>query len=296
MTRSTPKQDILHRFVFDAADIRGEILTLGASYRAATAHQYLPPPVQALLGQFLVAASLMAEMFKFEGTLTLQVRGDGAIPLIMAEATHQRNLRGIARLKENTDSNDLNEKTFPELLGQGVMSITVDPIKGQRYQGVVPLEGQTLAECLSHYFAQSEQLPTRLWLCANSQSAAGLLLQALPPAGGQLRDPEQWLTAEQLANTVTETEQLTLDHPTLLRRLFHEFDVRLFEPESVQFVCSCSRERSANALTALGREDAYALLAELDNIDMDCQFCGAHYQFGAEDLEDLFGGSGKSVH
>lgn len=295
MTETTPEQDLLHRFLFDDADIRGELLTLGASYRAATAHQHLPPAVQALLGEFFAAASLMAEMFKFEGTLTLQARGSGPVPLIMAEANEQRDIRGIARLKEGTDGITLTEKTLPELIGQGVLTLTVDPVKGQRYQGIVPLEGQTLAECLSHYFAQSEQLPTQLWLSADGQSAAGLLLQALPAAGEQQRDPEQWRTAQQLAGTVTAEEQLTLDHATLLRRLFHEFEVRLFTPEPVQFACSCSRERSANALTALGREDAYALLTERDSIDMDCQFCGAHYQFGAEDLQGLFG-DGGAVH
>lgn len=295
MTQNSDDQ--IHRFIFDKCNLRGEIITLSNTFIEATAHQQtLPPVAKVLLGEFLAATSLLAEIFKFEGTLTLQVRGSGAIPLLMAEATHERNLRGIVRVSENTAIEELASATFAQLLGEGILTLTVDPIKGKRYQGIVPLQGENIGECLTHYFNQSEQLPTKLWLCSDTNRAAGLLLQALP-AQGDTDDPlEHWNTAEQLAATLTDDELLNLDHATLLMRLFNEFEVRLFEPDSVHFACSCSRERSSNALTALGSEDAHALLAEQGTIDMDCQFCGAHYRFGSPDLEALFGPQSGPLH
>lgn len=280
--------DQLHRFVFDQCDIRGEIVSLRQSYDLATQHQNLPEPAQQLLGEFLVAVSLLAEALKFSGTLTLQARGAGLIPLIMAESNDAGNIRGIVKLGEQTRAEDLTGLNLKQMIGNGVLTLTVDPTKGKRYQGIVALEGDHLCQCLNDYFTQSEQLPTQFWLAASATAASGLMLQAMPPGTDSESDPEQWSTAQHLANTVTSDELLQLEHADLLVRLFHEFEVRLFEPQAVQFGCQCSRERSANALTSLGRDDAFALLAERDVITMNCEFCGSEFQFGHTDLDSLF--------
>lgn len=293
MTASS--RDQIHRFVFDHCDIRGEIVSLNQTLVNATAHQNLPDSARALLGEFLAAVSLMVEVLKFSGTLTLQARGSGPVPLIMAEANDRRTLRGIVKFAEG-GPRDLTGLTLPQLIGEGVLSLTLDPNQGKRYQGIVALDGATLAECLNHYFTLSEQLPTRLWIHADTRRAGGLLLQALPPAAGQRANTDAWETAEHLAETLTKTELLELDHTTLLSRLFNEFDVRLFPPQALAFKCLCSRERSLRSLTALGREDAYALLGERDLIEIHCEFCGAGYSFGQQDLEDLFPPHDKRLH
>lgn len=280
--------DQLHRFVFDNCDIRGEVVSLERSFIEATEHQHLPPEVQTLLGEFLVAVSLLAEALKFSGTLTLQARGAGYLPLIMAESNDEGGIRGIAKLSEDADPDKLRGLNIQQLIGAGVLSLTLDPTRGKRYQGIVALEGDSLASCLNAYFTQSEQLPTQFWLAASTSTAAGLMLQALPPAAGTTSDPEQWSTAAQLADTVTAQELFELDHASLLLRLFNEFEVRLFEAQEVRFVCQCSYQRSANALTSLGKDDAYALLAERDVIHMNCEFCGSDYRFGEKDLDSIF--------
>lgn len=290
-----PSSDQLHRFVFDHCDIRGEIVSLDESFAQASRHQQLPAEAQALLGEFLVAVSLLAEALKFSGTLTLQARGGGLLPLIMAEANDEGAIRGIVKLAERIQPQDLRGLNLREMIGNGVLTLTVDPTQGKRYQGIVALEGDTLADCLNDYFTQSEQLPTQFWLAATTTAAAGIMLQALPPAEGRESDPQQWSTAQQLAATVTDEELFELDHAALLIRLFNEFEVRLFEPQTVHFACHCSYERSANALTALGSDDAYALLAERDVITINCEFCGNEYHLGQADLDALFT-PGKPMH
>lgn len=297
-----PSNDQLNRFMFDDCDIRGEIITLGDSYREILSHNNHPPAVQKLLGEFLAAVGLMSSTLKFDGMIILQARGEGAVATIMAECNHHNNIRGIVRLKNNfTLSPELAEHgSMQELLGNGVLVITIEPKrtasfegKLERYQGIVPLEKETLAGCLEDYFQQSEQLATRLWFAADAQTASGLLIQALPH---QLKtdadeNRDHWETIATLADTITPEELLTLEHDTILYRLFNEHPVRVFDPTAVQFVCSCSRERSESALLALGKDDVEALLIEKGSVDIDCQFCNKHYYFNAVDVRKLLGGT-----
>ncbi len=291
-----PSADLLHRFIFDDIPLRGEIITLCHSLEQAARHQSLNDAARGLLGEFLAASSLLAETFKFSGTLTLQARGDGAVPLIMAEATHDHTVRGLIKFSENNQKRDLPSVNLADNVGAGILTLTVDPEQGQRYQGIVSLEHTGIADCISAYFNQSEQLPSQMWLFADRDRVSGLFLQTLPPAHDQPADPEVWRTITTLADTLTADEILTLDHQTVLLRLFHEYQVRLFDPSPVAFACSCSRERSLNALSALTAEDARALLVERDWIQMNCEFCGAEYHFGSDDLDALFGPSDRSVH
>lgn len=297
-----PSNDLLHRFLFDDCDVRGEIVTLSESYREVLSHNRYPPAIRRLLGEFLAAVGLLSSTLKFDGKIILQARGDGPISTIMAECNHHNSLRGIVR---TNDDAQLSESlalhgSMKQLLGNGVLVISIEPQrtenfegKLERYQGIVPMDAEDLAGCLEHYFQQSEQLATRLWFAANEGHATGFLIQALPQ---QLNtdaedNREKWDTIITLAETITPEELLGLDHPTVLYRLFNEQPVRLFEPKKLHFSCSCSRERCASALLTIGKEEVEQLLVEKGRIEIDCQFCNQHYLFSAEEVRKLLGGN-----
>ncbi len=294
--------DTTHRFIFDDSDIRGEIVTLRESFQQAIEHQTLTPQQKRLLGEFFVAVTLLSETLKFDGILTLQARGDGPIPLIMAETTHDGHLRGIVKASGDAalrlEAMDVDTSNLKEIIGNGVLTLTMDPKKGERYQGIVPLEGNSLAECLTSYFMQSEQLPTRFWIFSDTETAGGILLQGLPAQ--KVTDAEtrqdQWQTVVQLADTVTQGELYELDHDVVLYRLFNEMNCRLFAGREIIFQCSCTRERSANALASLGKGEAFQLLNERKVIQVDCQFCGRFYSFNESDIVILFGEKGVPLH
>lgn len=286
------ESDFSQRFLFDETDVRGEWVTLQHSYTDVLAKHRYPEPVAQLLGELMAAAALLVGTLKFDGILVLQARSEGPLSLLMVECSSQRELRGIARYEAHQCQPDAR---LGDLMPQGVLAITIDPRQGQRYQGVVALEGETLGDCLSDYFATSEQLPTRFWLCADGQRATGLLLQQLPV--DRITDPEtreaHWQHLSTLAETLTAEEQLSLDAHTLLHRLFHQEVLRLFEPEPVCFHCSCSRERSAHALQSIGQADAEAVLLEQGGqVVIDCQFCNQRYVFDSADVAQLFVGAG----
>lgn len=286
--------DWSQRFLFDDADIRGESVHLDSAYREILAiHQYAHG-VSRLLGEFLSAAVLLSTNLKFEGKLVLQVRSQGQIPLLMVECDHSLQVRGIARGAQHATSNSNDQ-----LLCDGQLAITVDPTDGQRYQGIVPLRQGSLAQSLDAYFEQSEQLKTRIWLAADGQRAAGLLLQQLPV---QVTDDEalrlqQWEQTCSLAATVKEAELLELHADHLLYRLYHQDPVRLFESSTVRFHCTCSRERTRNALATLPPTELEELLQDLGSITMDCEFCNQQYSFKRSDLADVLEGDGaKTLH
>lgn len=279
------------RFIFDNTDIRGEIISIGSSYaEALAAHEY-PDIVRKLLGELVTGSVLLSTTLKFEGLLTLQVRGDGPISLMMVECTDQKNFRAFAQFEDSVE-----ETSLAALLGKASLLITVDPTQGQRYQGIIPLEKETLSACLEDYFAQSIQLETRLWLACDGQSSAGLLLQALPAVvehSPEVR-AESWGRVTALADTVRDEELLELDHETLLIRLFHEEEVRLFGKEPVSFVCTCSTQRSMKILSTLDRAELESIVAEDGQIAMDCQFCNHQYIFGQADIDAIFAEKGDS--
>ncbi|ERP87908.1 MULTISPECIES: Hsp33 family molecular chaperone HslO [Marinobacter] len=281
-------QDQFQRFIFEHSQVRGAWVQLGDSFREIINQAPYPDSVRQLLGESLVASVLMSSTLKFEGTLSLQAAGEGALRTLMAECSHDRKIRGLARFDEQAMSGE----TLHELLGQSRMAITITPEKGQRYQGVVPREADNLAGCLEEYFERSEQIATSLFLFADGDTAAGLLLQRLP--GHTEEDDDLWNRVNHLARTVEAEELLKLDSETLLHRLFHEETVRLYEPEPVEFRCSCSRERTLAALESIGKEECYSILDEQGSIDMDCQFCHANYRFNRNDIDHLF--TGHTLH
>ncbi|MDY0205289.1 MAG: Hsp33 family molecular chaperone HslO [Pseudomonas sp.] len=280
--------DFTQRFIFDNTDVRGELASLEESYAHVLAKHTYPEPVAALLGELLAAASLLVNTLKFDGLLVLQARSKGPIPLLMVECSSDRELRAIARYEADQIESGA---TFQELMPEGVLALTVDPNEGQRYQGLVALDGATLAECFSNYFVNSAQLPTRFWLYADGQRARGMLLQQLP--ADRITDTEEreasWQHVVALASTLTAEELLGLDNETILNRLYHEEQVRLFDATDLQFKCSCTRARSEQALVSLGLADLQLLLAEKEGtIEIDCQFCNQRYLFNDADIVQMF--------
>ncbi|SHF25005.1 molecular chaperone Hsp33 [Microbulbifer donghaiensis] len=290
--------DQLERFIFSRHDIRGQMVTLTDSYRAVLENNQLPPPVARLLGEFLAAACLLSTTLKFEGLLVLQARGEGDVPLILAECTHHSDLRGIARVAEGAQID--GDASLRQLVGRrAALAITVEPEQGERYQGIVPLEKDTLAECLEDYFTQSEQLATRFWIESSPDTVGGIMLQVLPGnnAASEEENRDAWETAQHLAETVTADELHSLPHEQLLHRLFHQLHPAALGTANIRFKCSCSRERSARALIALGPEDVYKLLEEQGGeIAADCQFCNAQYRFDGEQIEALFNAPPHTLH
>ena len=287
-----PDTDYTQRFIFDDSDARGELVALERSYAEVLAKHPYPEPVAQMLGELMAAAALLVGTLKFDGLLILQARSDGPVPLLMIECSSEREIRGLARYDAEQIGPDA---TLADMMPNGVLALTVDPTQGQRYQGIVDLDGATLADCFTNYFVMSQQTNTRFWLYADGRRARGLLLQQL--TADRLRDPEErdasWQHITALASTLSADELLSLDNDTVLHRLSPEEQVRLFDGQPLRFQCSCSRERSANALVSLGLEDAQQLVIEHGGaIKVDCQFCNERYLFDAADIAQLFAGAG----
>lgn len=286
--------DSLRRFLFDNAPLRGHWLRLEEAWALAREHQSHPPVVMNLLGEALVAASLLAATLKFKGTLTVQIRGSGLLPLLIVQCTHEQRLRGVAQLREDAVVPD--DADLAALVGDGQLLVSIDNEEGLPWQGIVPLAGSTLAACLENYFETSEQLPTRLVLAADAHRAAGLLLQKLPsPAstgeGEEGRRRDLWDEAALLLSTLGARELLDSEAQPLLQRLFAEHDLRLFAGEPVRFRCRCSPERVAGLLQSLGEDEVRAVLAEQGAVTVTCEFCHRPYRYDAIDVAQLFSGA-----
>lgn len=277
--------DTLRRFIFENAPVRGQVVRLNAAWRAILERRDYPPVVRDTLGEFLAATALLSGTIKFSGKLIMQTQGTGPIHMLVAECTAQRTLRGLAKWRGEVAAAPLKELT-----GAGQMVITIDPGEDkERYQGIVALEGDSIAQALGHYLEQSEQLDTQLWLAANEQGAVGLLLQRLP--AGEVNaeyDKDLWNRVVQLAATVTQQELLDLGHEELLRRLFHEEDVRVFEAEPMSFRCTCSRDRVRGMLRALGPDEVHDIITEQGRIAVTCEYCNQNYSFDPVDAKEIF--------
>lgn len=274
--------DQIQRILFEQIDVRGVVVGLETSYQEVLARHDYPPVLQRVLGEMLAAVSMLSATLKFDGRLLLQAEGEGQVKMLMAECNRHQDLRAIARY----DGELGEDLSFDQLLQNGRIALTIEPEKGQRYQGVVPLENETLAQCLQAYFEQSEQLGTSIQLAADGQRAAGLMLQVMPAEG---RGDEDWNRVSMLASTLKDEELLQLDNEALLFRLFHEEVCRLYEPQPLRFRCDCSRERSAEALKFMTEEELLEILKEQNGIiDVGCQFCNQTYNFDETDIRALF--------
>ena len=280
------EQDQLYRYLFEHHQVRGELVQLDQTFRHMVAAQEYPAPVRQLLGELLVATSLLTATLKFEGSITVQLQGNGPVSLAVINGDHQQQLRGVARRQGELQANPDRKA----LVGDGHLVITISPDEGERYQGIVSLESDSLASSLESYFAQSEQLATRIWIrtggTAAEPLAAGMLLQELPASSEQHADEFDHLS--KLTDTIKDEELFTLPAEEILYRLYHEEEVRLFAPQAIQFRCTCSRERCEQALLQVGQVEVEAMIHEQGQIDMHCDYCGSHYQFDAIDAQALF--------
>lgn len=277
--------------MFEHAPIRGELVHLDESWRSVLERHDYPDVLRNIMGELAAAAVLLAATLKLQGSLVLQIMGKGAIKLLVVECSGNMKLRATAKW-----SGDLSKGSFTELVGDGQFAITLDPKDGGKpYQGIVELEGTSVAEVMQNYMSHSEQLETRLWLAADGLQAAGMLLQKLPHAANQNHehqteapDEDAWRRAQILADTLKAEELLLLPAITLIQRLYHEEDIRLFDAQRVTFFCSCSRENVATMLKMLGREEVDSILAERERIEVHCEFCNQRYEFDKVDAEMIF--------
>ncbi len=283
--------DKLTRFLFDAYAIRGEVVKLNTAYQGILSSYDYPPRIAILLGELMAATSLLTATLKFEGEIALQIQSEGLVKYAVINGTHDQKLRGVARWDESVS--DFPEN-FSDLFKKGVLAITITPTEGERYQGIVGLNNESLAKCLEDYFYQSEQLPTSVNLFAsvdekNGACASGLLLQVLPTSSetSQAEDNPDFEHIKTLGNTITEEELKTLDEIDVLHRLYHEEKVRLLASSDVVFECDCSKTRSANALRNVAKAELLNIVAEEGMVKMNCQFCHAEYAFDAVDIENI---------
>ena len=288
--------DQLHRYLFNHHAVRGELVSLSETYQQIVAGHDYPTEVRNLLGEMLVATSLLTATLKFDGDITVQLQGDGPLKLAVINGNNLQEMRGVARLQGDIAP----DSTLKQMIGSGYMVITISPTEGERYQGVVGLEGETLAECLEDYFMRSEQLPTRIFIrTGESQgkpAAGGMLLQVLP---AQETDGEEFSHLTQLTTTIKAEELFTLPANEVLYRLYHQEEVTLYEPQDVSFKCTCSRQRCADALLTLPDAEVAEMLEEDGKIDMHCDYCGSDYSFDAMDMAAIRSGASEgndSVH
>jgi molecular chaperone Hsp33 len=305
-------RDCLHRFVFEQFPIRGHLVHLDAAWRALIEHREYPHGIRNVFGEAVAASLLLAATIKFDGTLSLQLQGNGPVHLLLAQCTSGLGVRGLARFRDAIRPEAADPGSRPaaigDLLGAGNLTVTLETDDGaQRYQGIVPITGDHLADSLQVYFENSEQLPTRLWLYADGHGASGMLLQRLPGSGKVASAAEAaaiddaWRRVQLIGDTLTPEELRTLTDAEILHRLFNEDDLRLFEPSPVYFRCRCSRERVGGMLQGLGESETRSVLAERGEVEVRCDFCNRAYVFDAVDIARLFNagvtsGGGSSVH
>ena len=282
MSAADPQPNRVRSFLFEQLDIRGAWVQLGPAWREMTAGRNYPEPVLELLGQLAVVATLITANLKQAGRLTFQLRGEGAVSLLVMDCDEQLRLRGMARAPA-----ELSAGSLPELLGAGALTLTLDTAgMRQPYQSHVPLQGETLAAVFEHYLEQSEQTPTRLWLAANHETVAGLFLQALP--GADARDPDGWNRVQLLAGTVKADELTGLGSIKLIESLFPEEDVRVYDPRPVSYHCPRDPEKIESMLRSVGRAECEAVIAEHGEIRVHDDICNHEYVLDAAAVAALF--------
>ena len=284
--------DIRQRFFIHECPVRGEVVHLEESLQTILKQRDYPVAIKVLLGEMLVASALLASTLKIQGRLSLQIQGQGSLKWVMAECNHTGEVRALADFEPDDIYQSATDSSVAlNSLVNGVLFINIEPEFGSRYQGIVPLEHSTLAECLTQYYDLSAQIPTRLNLASTVESAGGLLVQLLPRTEEEMEtvDQDLWPRLKLLTDTIKSEELTDLPAQEILYRLYNEEDVRLPEQEPLKFGCTCSYERCTNALLQIGEDAVKETLLEQNPIVMDCQFCSTSYRFTAEQALGLFG-------
>jgi molecular chaperone Hsp33 len=295
MTTEFQAPEQVQRFILENRPVRGQWVGIGKGWRDLRQFREYSPPVQELLGQAVCASLLLAATLKFKGSLTLQLQGNGAVGLLVAQCTDDFRYRALARAHGDGAATSLTPEVFRWLVGdEGRLTVTIEAQERDlRYQGVVPLEGHSLATCLEQYFASSEQLPTRVRLAADANHAAGLLVQRLPGASGVADSDDEeaetaWADAQASLEAVTAADLLHFTGEELLLQDFRQHDVRVFTGAPVRFECRCGTERVDNMLRGLGQQEVRSVLKEQGAVTVTCDFCNRPYQYDAAAVEALF--------
>ena len=276
--------DILHRYLFDNLHARGELVNLSQTFQDIVAAHDYPVGVKQLLGELVAATCLLTATLKFEGEIAVQLQGNGPVGYMAVNGNNLQEMRGIARMASETEATALKD-----LIGKGNMVITIRPSNGEPYQGVVALDQDTLAGCLAHYFEVSEQIPTKIGLYSDEKSSqiAGSLIQLLPDAGDKAQQEADFEHLCQLTNTIKPAEIFSLDSQELLHRLYHQEEVRLFEPQAVSYKCSCSEEKCLSAISQIVPSELDSIIAEQGSVSMTCDYCLTTYQFKRPQLDQF---------
>jgi molecular chaperone Hsp33 len=297
--------DQLQKFMFSAAPVRGEIVSLRNTWKEVLARRQYPAPVRDVLGEMMAACALLSANLKFDGTLIMQIFGDGPVKMLVVQCNSNLAMRATAKFTGETGDAIRDDASFAELVnanGQGRCVITLDPRDkkpGQQpYQGIVPLVGEdgpltSIAQVLEHYMHHSEQLDTRLWLAANTERAVGMLLQKLPGDGGIVphageHDADTWERVCTLGATLSQDELLSASAETVFKRLFWQENVQHFAPAGARFECTCSREKVGAMLKMLGRDEVDGVVEERGHVEIHCDYCNQRYEFDPVDVAQLF--------
>lgn len=277
--------DIRTRFIFDDMPVRGLHVRLENVWTHIVGQKHYPAAIRRALGELLAAGALLSGNLKTDGTLIVQVQGQGRLKMLVVEATSDQTVRATARWDETAEIND--DESLTDLLGSNsVFVLTLQPKDAEPWQGVVPLEGGSIAQMLINYTKRSEQLDTQIVLASSDDACGGLLVQRLPETEP---DAASWEHVGTLVQTLTPEELTGLDAQHVLYRLFHETPPRVFDPESIEFACTCSRGKVSDMLLMLGGEEVGGVVAEQGSIQIDCDFCHAKYVFDEADVNALFG-------
>lgn len=292
--------DTLRTLIFDQSSCRAHLVHLTDAWQQVVSNNTYPAPVQKVLGELVAASTMLSASLKFEGSLIIQIQGDGPIRLLVAECNSRLGLRATVKLAENAKIPE--NATFKDMVnatGKGICAIILDPrnrLPGQApYQGIVPLAGNTVADSLEGYMHSSEQLETRLILNANADTAAGVMLQQMPQHGGVVStkefDIDGWDRLKALINTLQTAEHLATDTDELAKRLFWEEDPDGLAERQAHFECTCSREKVGRMLVSLGQAELDEALTENPTVEIQCDFCNANYSYTQEECAELFTGS-----
>lgn len=291
ISTDTNTADTLNRYLFNDRHVRGELVQLSQSYQSIINHHNYPLGVRLLLGELMAATCLLTATLKFEGDITVQLQGDGPVGYMSVNGNNKQQLRGVAKVVAAEEANDAH--SLPALLGKGNMIITVKPNQGEAYQGVVALDKPTLAQCFSHYFEVSAQIPTQVWLFSDDekQQVAGSLVQLLPDGDGGVDNKDQqhkdYEHIAQLTNTIKADEIFSLEAQALLYRLYHQEKVSLFEPQAVTYRCGCSSNKCLAAIAQIKASEIEQILAEQGKISITCDYCLTTYDFFTEQLKSF---------
>lgn len=292
------EKDTLSTLLFSEAACRAHMVRLEQTWQKITTHnKNLPSSVQQLLGQLVAASSMLAATLKFDGSLVIQLQGDGPVQLMMAECNNNLGIRATVKLSPSYQVS--GHDTFKTLVNQnnkGLCIIILDPKNrqpGQQpYQGIVPLQGDSIAQALEAYMSESEQLNTKLLLFSSPQTVAGILIQQMPRTGGKKSskkfDPDSWNTLVALSDTTKPEEIIKLSTSEMSHRLFHQLSPELLSTRIPKFECTCSRSKVSRMLINLGEQEIFQALSEQPHLDIDCEFCNATYHFTETQCRRLF--------